>query len=88
MLAAESTFIFPAGLQVPAAGEGAGKEAEMGGSSVAVGGAGQLGEGSTGVAAWDAVQQLGQVLVQRTTSAPGYSSSKAGEAISVALMEG
>lgn len=77
MLAAESTFIFPAGLQAPAATDGAGEEAEMGGGSMTVGG------GGSGIAAWDAYEQQGQAPAQRTTSAPGYSSSKAGEAIRI-----
>jgi hypothetical protein len=84
MLAAESTFIFPAGLQAPAAAAGNDtNEQEMGGSSSTQ--AVQLGGSSVQGAAWDQWQQpgqLGQVPATRhTTSAPGYSSSKAGEAV-------
>lgn len=81
MLATESTFIFPAGLQ-PSAAAGADGEQELGGSSSAARhGSGELGGASS---AWDcAWQQQGQQgeapTTRHTTSAPGYSSSKAGE---------
>lgn len=81
MLAAESTFIFPAGLQPSAAAAGAAAdEPELGSSSAARHGSGELGGASS---AWDSGwHQHGQVPVTRhTTSAPGYSSSKAGEAL-------
>lgn len=87
MLAAESTFIFPGGLQ-PAASGAATDGAETGGS-------GELG-GSSSVAiggGWDSSwRQGGQQEQQqqcegldgmpttRTTSAPGYLASRAGEA--------
>jgi len=81
MLAAESTFIFPAGLQAPAAGGAGADEAELGASSsTAAEEGGDLGGDSTGVAPWDAWQQQQQVLPSRhITSAPGYLSSRAGE---------
>lgn len=81
MLATESTFIFPAGLQPSAtAAAAAGADHELGGgSSAARHEPGELG-GAT--SAWDCSwqPQQGQVPSTRhTTSAPGYSSSKAGE---------
>lgn len=80
MLDTESTFIFPAGLQPSAtAAAAAGADYELGGgSSAARHEPGELG-GAT--SAWDCSwQQQGQVAPTRhTTSAPGYSSSKAGE---------
>jgi hypothetical protein len=84
MLAAVSTFIFPAGLQAPAAAAGNDPdEQEMGGSSSTQ--AVQLGGSSAHAADWDNWQQPGQMgqvpATRHTTSAPGYSSSKAGEAV-------
>lgn len=91
MLAAESTFIFPAGLQLPAAASDAGggggvDEPELGSG---VGGRASAGaaelpssSSSTGVTAWDTWEQQQQQHQgsgsRHTTSAPGYLSSRAG----------
>jgi hypothetical protein len=84
MLATESTFIFPAGLQpsaAAAAGAAADGEQELGGSSAARHGSGELGGASSAWdCAWQHQGQQGEVPATRhTTSAPGYNSSKAGE---------